>query len=192
MHYVSAKIVLFRFGLDLNILLIRLVKLFIEPNTDPWKLLEQKYWHENEEFITELFHGEWPESLEKACQSKKSVAAFLSDIQNQFPELEYLKYFQDIANDIEASTTGHARHIESKTDRHFELLVIRPSIKCTTNRISINRTFINDNNLIFRLNKDYFCSFICRAKFKGYSIQKRWNSLPEATWLEYTILDLLV
>ena len=58
-----------------------------------WNLLEQKYWHKNEEFITELFHGELRESLEKACQSKKSVAAFLSDIQDQFPELEYLKYF---------------------------------------------------------------------------------------------------
>lgn len=117
------------------------------------------------------------ESLEKACQSKKSTAAYLSDIQDQFLELEYLKYFQDIAKDIEASTT----HIESKTDRYFDLLVIRPSIKCTINRRSRNRAFRNDNNLIFRLDKDYFCGLICQAKFKGYSIQKRCNSLLETT-----------
>lgn len=122
-----------------------------------------------------------PESLEKACQSKKSAAAFLSDIQDQFPELEYLKYFQDIANDIEASTTGQARYIESKTDRHFDLLVIRPSIKCTINRTSRNRAFRNDNNLTLRLGKDYFWGLICQAKFKGYSIQKRCNRLLETT-----------
>lgn len=139
-------------------------------------LIEKKYWDGNEEFITELFHGELRESLEEVSKKKEFENAFLSDIKAQFEKWGYGINFSEIkkfADGIEARNIRHTRYIEGKTGGDFGLLVTRPSVTYEPSISNFN-TF-NSNIKKIQIDAEYRCGLLCQAKLKNQ--RNKWGTL---------------
>lgn len=131
-----------------------IVNCWIEAENKLRNLLKKKYWSKGEEFITELFHGELREIVTKAAKDGEVEAAFLKDLQSQFPELKYSSCLENIAYGIEASTILHPRHIETKTGGDLGILLIRPSVA---------RSFEGG---ALTIDHEYCRGLLCQAKLK--------------------------
>ena len=137
-----------------------IVNCWIEAENKLRNLLKKKYWSKGEEFITELFHGELREIVTKAAKDGEFEAAFLEDLQSQFPELKYGSCLGNIAYGIEASTILHPRHIETKTGGDLGILLIRPSVA---------RAF---EGKALTIDHEYCRGLLCQAKLKKKTGQK--------------------
>ena len=79
-------------------------------------LLRTRYFDQDEEFITQLFHGELRAVVEKASNEGIVRKSFLKDLEGAFPNLKYSQDLSRIAEGIRATTVLHPRELEKKQE----------------------------------------------------------------------------
>ena len=83
----------------------------------------------DEEPITLMFHGKLVESFTAANQKNRIQQAFLSDLQNTFPDLRYGSKLSGLARGLIADVRLHKRAVEKKTGGDLGFVIARPQIK---------------------------------------------------------------
>src|SRR2546425_5062755 len=79
------------------------------------ELLAQRYFDKDEEFITQLFHGEFRATIEEAAGVGAVKRAFLTDLKSHFPKLQHSGDLERLATGISATVTLHPHEVERKT-----------------------------------------------------------------------------
>ena len=151
--------------------------------TQARELLAQRYFDKNEDFITELFHGEFRATTERAAGAGAVKQAFLTDLKSHFPQLRDSGDLERLATGVSATATLHPREVEGKTGGDLGLVLIRPNI---------NSHRFEQSILI--VDQDYRRGLLCQAKIKRRNAQ--WGSftpnqrkiLPER--MDYLVLLL--
>ncbi|MDL1989136.1 MAG: hypothetical protein LWX08_16180, partial [Deltaproteobacteria bacterium] len=76
------------------------------------KLLADRHFDKDEEFITELFHGEFRCIVDKASKTGDIKEAFLHDLREQFSDIRDSFELEIIASGITANVSKHSKSIE--------------------------------------------------------------------------------
>lgn len=118
-------------------------------------LLTTHYLDKGEEFITELFHGQFRVAVDKASTTGKVYYAFRSDLGDAFPGLHYSQEMDRISNGIRATTILHPKKVEEKTGGDLGILLIRPNITADP----YDRSLLN-------IDDEYQRGLLCQAKIK--------------------------
>jgi hypothetical protein len=116
-------------------------------------LLAQRYLDKNEEFITELFHGEFRRTVDEASSTGAVQDAFLHDLESAFPDLQHSVDLNSLANGISATTTLHSRETERKSGGDLGIVFVRPNV---TEQIPS----------ILDVDPEYHRGLLCQAKIK--------------------------
>lgn len=143
------------------------------PNTlvvlmESWRAAEEKlryniatvYPGVGEEFITQMFHGQYGAELSYASQCKHIEDAFLEDLKIAFPSLT--QELHQISSGLIAEVTLHKRSTEKITGGDIGILIIRPNIFEQGDYLRII---------------DYRRGLLCQAKLKNRKGQ--WGSFTE-------------
>lgn len=113
-------------------------------------LIAKKYHDEPEECITNLFRGEFRQTVDEANSTEAVHNAFLHDLESAFPYLPHSDVLKNLANGISATTTWHPHGTESKSGGDLGIVLVRPNI--TDQGSSL---YVEDN---------YQCGLLCQAK----------------------------
>ena len=132
------------------------------------ELLADRHWDQDEEFITELFRGEFRRSVESLAETDVVAEAFLWDLKARFPLLSSRIELRRLATGVSATTTWHPREIERKTGGDLGIVIVRPSVDLSglSNQLNIY--------------EDYARGLLCQAKINRRTPKRssaRWGSL---------------
>ena len=104
--------------------------------TDCWKTAEGNLRDDlrlnhlglDEEPITVMFHGMLVESFREANERNRIQNAFLSDLQEGYPDLRYRSELNGMARGLVADVRLHKRNVEGKTGGDLGFVIARPHI----------------------------------------------------------------
>jgi len=117
-------------------------------------LLAQRYFDKDEEFITQLFHGEFRVTIEGAAGSGAVKQAFLTDLKSHFPQL-HSGDLERLATGVSATATLHPREVEGNTGGDLGLVLIRPNVNAHRFKQSM-----------LSVDQEYCRGLLCQAKIK--------------------------
>ena len=116
------------------------------------RLLAQKHWDQDEEFVTELFRGEFRQSVQGLAETDAIGTAFLQDLHSQFPALMFRTELSWLATGVSATTTFHPREVERRTGGDLGIVLLRPSVESGLYADTLE------------IHQDYARGILCQAK----------------------------
>lgn len=119
------------------------------------KLLADRHFDKDEEFITELFHGEFRCTVDKASEAGNIKEAFLQDLREQFPDIRDSFELEIIASGITANVSKHPKSIEGESGGDLGITFIRPNV-----------TACDADPSVLNIDDDYRRGLLCQAKIK--------------------------
>jgi hypothetical protein len=146
-------------------------KCWSSAETQARELLAQRYFDKDEEFITQLFHGEFRVTIEGAAGAGAVKQAFLTDLKSHFPQLRHSGDLERLAVGVSATATLHPREVEGETGGDLGLVLIRPNV---------NSHRLEQSTLI--VDQDYRRGLLCQAKIK-----RRMSRRHNAQWGGFTV-----
>ena len=90
--------------------------------------IEQRFHDADEDFITNLFHGEFRGVLEADAKNEAVERAFLEDLRLHIPESHLSSKLAQLARGISATVVLHPRQVEKMTGGDIGLVLIRPNV----------------------------------------------------------------
>ncbi len=132
--------------------------------------LKKRFHDKNEEFITELFHGEFRGALDAATKAGSVKQAFCKDVKLHIPELGYSGDLERLASGISATVTLHPREVEERTGGDIDLVLIRPNVN-----------FHPFRKGTLTVDQHYSRGLLCQAKIK-----RRSPAGHKAKWGDFT------
>ena len=126
--------------------------------------IKDLYPNSSEPFITDLFHGLLKKTLHSASQKKLIENAFIQDLNEKFPLIDYSASRQ-CANGLIAELKKHSQTTEAKTGGDLGFVIARP-------HIFLDSPYSTETNLI--ITKDYKRGILTQAKLKDD--KEKWNN----------------
>jgi hypothetical protein len=117
--------------------------------------LRKRFHDKDEEFVTELFHGEFRAVVDTASRAGSVKQAFCRDLEAVLPNPQNSSDVKRLASGISATVTLHSRKVEGRTGGDIGLVLIRPNI---------NSHPIRKEMLI--VDQHYSRGLLCQAKIK--------------------------
>ncbi len=142
--------------------------LWMDAETDTRSLLATDFPDQDEEFITKFFHGHFRRTVRNADEGGLIKAAFLDDLQSEFPCDIETGYLDRLAADITATVELHSKQDEGKSGGDFGLIFSRPSITAHDSGITVDE----DRHLR---------GLLCQAK-----IEQRGSKPAKCEWGRFT------
>lgn len=93
------------------------------------ELVKAKYPDRDEEYITDLFHGELENRLNTASDNGQVASAFLRDLKQAFPDFSEESLDSNISRGLVATVSFHSAEVERKTGGDLGIVLIRPDIQ---------------------------------------------------------------
>lgn len=123
--------------------------------------IREDYPGANEEFITQMFHGQFSKTLKVASREEKIGRAFLRDLKSSFSDI-HQSDLRNYSQGLMADVVLHRRTDETVTGGDMGVTIASPLV--WNHRDSIKR-------------KAYRCGLLCQAKLKGR--KGKWNDFSD-------------